>query len=85
MAPSATVPQFTVVTYFVISFLIEFLQIQFCSSGLRICFNICQARARKFEIDDDRFWKDGEPFQIIGGDLHYFRVLPEVLPFAFSV
>lgn len=23
------------------------------------------------------FWKDGEPFRIIGGDLHYFRVLPE--------
>ncbi|XP_061371081.1 beta-galactosidase 17 isoform X2 [Gastrolobium bilobum] len=31
----------------------------------------------KFEIDNDRFWKDGEPFQIIGGDLHYFRVHPE--------
>ncbi|GFQ02276.1 beta-galactosidase 17 [Phtheirospermum japonicum] len=23
------------------------------------------------------FWKDGEPFRIIGGDLHYFRVHPE--------
>ncbi|KAK8551286.1 hypothetical protein V6N12_039934 [Hibiscus sabdariffa] len=23
------------------------------------------------------FWKDGKSFQIIGGDLHYFRVLPE--------
>ena len=33
----------------------------------------------KFEIDEDMFWKDGQPFQIIGGDLHYFRVLPEVL------
>ncbi|XP_034207949.1 beta-galactosidase 17 isoform X2 [Prunus dulcis] len=33
--------------------------------------------ARKFEISDDKFWKDGQPFQIIGGDLHYFRVLPE--------
>lgn len=32
---------------------------------------------RKFEIADDMFWKDGEPFRIIGGDLHYFRVLPE--------
>ncbi|KAJ7951619.1 Beta-galactosidase [Quillaja saponaria] len=32
---------------------------------------------RKFEIDNDMFWKDGEPFQIIGGDLHYFRVIPE--------
>ncbi|KAK9280929.1 hypothetical protein L1049_003820 [Liquidambar formosana] len=33
--------------------------------------------ARKFEIADDMFWKDGQAFQIIGGDLHYFRVLPE--------
>ncbi|KAL2899565.1 Beta-galactosidase 17 [Bienertia sinuspersici] len=33
--------------------------------------------ARRFEIADDIFWKDGEPFRIIGGDLHYFRVLPE--------
>lgn len=33
---------------------------------------------RKFEIADDMFWKDGEPFRIIGGDLHYFRTLPEV-------
>ncbi|KAL8122854.1 beta-galactosidase 17 [Apium graveolens] len=32
---------------------------------------------RKFEIADDMFWKDGKPFRIIGGDLHYFRVLPE--------
>ncbi|PKA57288.1 Beta-galactosidase 8 [Apostasia shenzhenica] len=30
-----------------------------------------------FKIADDLFWKDGEPFLIIGGDLHYFRVLPE--------
>lgn len=33
--------------------------------------------SRKFEIADDMFWKDGEPFRIIGGDVHYFRVLPE--------
>ncbi|KMT04895.1 hypothetical protein BVRB_7g170620 [Beta vulgaris subsp. vulgaris] len=32
---------------------------------------------RKFEIAEDMFWKDGEPFRIIGGDLHYFRVLPQ--------
>lgn len=35
--------------------------------------------SRKFYIKDDSFWKDGNHFQIIGGDLHYFRVLPEVL------
>ncbi|KAF7843491.1 Beta-galactosidase 17 [Senna tora] len=33
--------------------------------------------SRKFEISNDMFWKDGQPFRIIGGDLHYFRVLPE--------
>ncbi|KAJ0985530.1 hypothetical protein J5N97_003886 [Dioscorea zingiberensis] len=32
---------------------------------------------RRFWIADDKFWKDGEPFQIIGGDLHYFRVVPQ--------
>lgn len=32
---------------------------------------------RKFEIEDDMFRKDGEPFRIIGGDLHYFRILPQ--------
>lgn len=32
---------------------------------------------KKFEIANDMFWKDGEPFRIIGGDLHYFRVHPE--------
>ncbi|CAI0419520.1 unnamed protein product [Linum tenue] len=34
--------------------------------------------ARTFEIAEDMFWKDGHPFRIIGGDLHYFRTLPEV-------
>ncbi|CAK9179958.1 unnamed protein product [Ilex paraguariensis] len=34
---------------------------------------------RKFKIADDMFWKDGEPFRIVGGDLHYFRIIPEVL------
>ncbi|CAH9073495.1 unnamed protein product [Cuscuta epithymum] len=30
-----------------------------------------------FEIADDMFWKDGKPFRIIGGDVHYFRIHPE--------
>ncbi|KAF5176724.1 Beta-galactosidase [Thalictrum thalictroides] len=34
-------------------------------------------RSPTFDIADDKFWKDGQPFQIIGGDLHYFRVIPE--------
>ncbi|XP_023643470.1 beta-galactosidase 17 isoform X2 [Capsella rubella] len=33
--------------------------------------------SRRFYIKADVFWKDENPFQIIGGDLHYFRVLPE--------
>lgn len=40
--------------------------------------NCEQGFERKFEIAEDMFWKDAEPFRIIGGDLHYFRVLPEV-------
>ncbi|XP_047341549.1 beta-galactosidase 17 isoform X2 [Impatiens glandulifera] len=36
-----------------------------------------KVNVQKFEIADDKFWKDEKPFQIIGGDLHYFRVLPE--------
>uniref|UniRef100_A0A6N2N581 beta-galactosidase n=1 Tax=Salix viminalis TaxID=40686 RepID=A0A6N2N581_SALVM len=36
-----------------------------------------QVKPGSFEIDDDKFWKDGEHFRIIGGDLHYFRVLPQ--------
>lgn len=34
-------------------------------------------------IKNDEFWKDGQPFRIIGGDLHYFRIHPEVLLFKF--
>ncbi|PKU80519.1 Beta-galactosidase 8 [Dendrobium catenatum] len=36
-----------------------------------------QDNIRGFKIAGDMFWKDGQPFRIIGGDLHYFRVLPE--------
>ena len=42
-----------------------------------------QVIGQKFEIKNDKFWKDGQPFQIIGGDLHYFRVHPEVFLFKF--
>ncbi|KAG6782104.1 hypothetical protein POTOM_011492 [Populus tomentosa] len=40
-------------------------------------------KPRSFEIDDDKFWKDGEFFRIIGGDLHYFRVLPQASLYLF--
>ncbi|ERN16475.1 hypothetical protein AMTR_s00052p00218230 [Amborella trichopoda] len=30
-----------------------------------------------FWISNDMFWKDNVPYRIIGGDVHYFRVLPE--------
>ena len=29
-----------------------------------------------FEIVGDKFYLNGEPFQIISGSIHYFRVLP---------
>ncbi|MCO5584510.1 hypothetical protein L7F22_038438 [Adiantum nelumboides] len=32
---------------------------------------------RGFWIADDMFWKDGEPFRILGGDVHYFRIHPK--------
>ncbi|VFQ70906.1 unnamed protein product [Cuscuta campestris] len=38
---------------------------------------ISRSAERTFEIADDMFWKDGQPFRIIGGDVHYFRILPE--------
>ncbi|XP_028123915.1 beta-galactosidase 17 isoform X2 [Camellia sinensis] len=48
------------------------------SSSLSSHHNTNKVNVRKFKIAEDMFWKDGKPFQIIGGDLHYFRVLPEV-------
>ena len=30
-----------------------------------------------FVIENDMFVKDGVPFRILGGDLHYFRVHPQ--------
>lgn len=58
-----------------------------------ICFLLkteCRAKenlqdvAPRFGILHDKFWKDNEAFQIIGGDLHYFRILPEVNYWLFS-
>uniref|UniRef100_A0A0E0L536 beta-galactosidase n=1 Tax=Oryza punctata TaxID=4537 RepID=A0A0E0L536_ORYPU len=33
--------------------------------------------SRRFWVENDTFWKDGAPFQIVGGDVHYFRIVPE--------
>ncbi|WVZ99432.1 hypothetical protein U9M48_044729 [Paspalum notatum var. saurae] len=33
--------------------------------------------SRRFWIENDTFRKDGTPFQIVGGDVHYFRIVPE--------
>ncbi|OEL35585.1 Beta-galactosidase 8 [Dichanthelium oligosanthes] len=33
--------------------------------------------SRRFWIESDSFRKDGKPFQIVGGDVHYFRIVPE--------
>ncbi|KAJ6348262.1 hypothetical protein OIU76_004684 [Salix suchowensis] len=43
----------------------------------KVVTSIVAVQPGSFEIDDDKFWKDGEHFRIIGGDLHYFRVLPQ--------
>lgn len=62
-----------------------------CSSGracaelvallLCTCVMGCQVggeASRRFWIENDTFVKDGAPFQIVGGDVHYFRIVPEV-------
>jgi beta-galactosidase len=41
--------------------------------------------SRRFWIENDAFSKDGEQFQIVGGDVHYFRIIPEVNPFPTSL
>ena len=35
---------------------------------------------RSFRIADDAFVRDGNNMQIKAGAIHYFRVLPEVVP-----
>ncbi|KAG6548447.1 hypothetical protein Mapa_009934 [Marchantia paleacea] len=35
------------------------------------------AGAKSFYIANDTFYKDGSPFRILGGDLHYFRIHPQ--------
>ena len=36
-----------------------------------------ETHARSFEIGDEDFLLDGEPFRILSGAIHYFRVHPE--------
>uniref|UniRef100_A0A7N0RH82 Beta-galactosidase n=1 Tax=Kalanchoe fedtschenkoi TaxID=63787 RepID=A0A7N0RH82_KALFE len=61
----------------------NFIALPLLIAGFAFFPGVSQARhgkenaAGRFEIADDMFWKDGEPYRIIGGDLHYFRVLPE--------
>ncbi|VAH21963.1 unnamed protein product [Triticum turgidum subsp. durum] len=53
--------------------------------SLLLALSLCSAlsstvrgeASRRFWIEDDAFWKDGAPFQIVGGDVHYFRIVPE--------
>ena len=35
-----------------------------------------QSHQRSFTIQDDVFLKDGEPFQLISGSFHYYRIHP---------
>ncbi|KAK9836149.1 hypothetical protein WJX81_004982 [Elliptochloris bilobata] len=44
---------------------------------LCLCAAAAVAAAPTFTIENDRFIKDGKPFQILSGSLHYHRVHPE--------
>lgn len=39
--------------------------------------SVASNASRRFWIENDTFQKDGAPFQIVGGDVHYFRIVPE--------
>ncbi len=39
---------------------------------------LLSTNSRSFEISGDMFVKDGLPFRILGGEVHYFRILPQV-------
>eukprot|EP00960_Hanusia_phi_P020924 617225-Hanusia_phi.AAC.2 len=41
---------------------------------LRIDTELSGTQERSFAIIDNRFHKDGQPFQIFSGELHYFRI-----------
>ncbi|CAM0954269.1 unnamed protein product [Alopecurus aequalis] len=45
--------------------------------ALSLCSLVGGEASRRFWIENDAFWKDGEQFQIVGGDVHYFRIVPE--------
>ncbi|KAJ3669603.1 hypothetical protein LUZ60_011553 [Juncus effusus] len=48
------------------------------SNGASICSSSHQrVGGRQFWIQNDTFCKDALPFRIIGGDVHYFRIVPE--------
>uniref|UniRef100_A0ACD5U0X7 Uncharacterized protein n=1 Tax=Avena sativa TaxID=4498 RepID=A0ACD5U0X7_AVESA len=47
------------------------------SLGCALASSVDNNASRRFWIENDAFWKDGEQFQIVGGDVHYFRIVPE--------
>ncbi|XP_003568002.1 beta-galactosidase 8 isoform X1 [Brachypodium distachyon] len=52
-----------------------------CLLALSLCSALASTvdggASRRFWIEGDAFRKDGERFQIVGGDVHYFRIVPE--------
>eukprot|EP00878_Enallax_costatus_P024382 GHUV01026018.1.p1 GENE.GHUV01026018.1~~GHUV01026018.1.p1 ORF type:complete len:192 (+),score=19.21 GHUV01026018.1:633-1208(+) len=36
------------------------------------------AANRSFTIEDDQFWRDGQPFRILSGSIHYHRIPPDL-------
>ncbi|KAK3018701.1 hypothetical protein RJ639_003132, partial [Escallonia herrerae] len=74
MAPKGSLVSTTLTAF---AFLLACVALPSLSSPFSSFDDYDRDLSRKFEIDDDMFRKDGEPFQIIGGDVHYFRVHPE--------
>jgi len=35
------------------------------------------AQGRSFEVQGNNFVKDGQPYRIVSGSIHYFRIVPE--------
>ncbi|XP_028550449.1 beta-galactosidase 8 [Dendrobium catenatum] len=70
--------QFLLAAFFFVSFIPALASIpKHSSSDSSRPHSFHKDNIRGFKIAGDMFWKDGQPFRIIGGDLHYFRVLPE--------
>ncbi|KAL6851717.1 hypothetical protein ACP4OV_020281 [Aristida adscensionis] len=53
------------------------LALALCGGLALASASVGREASRRFWIEDDTFRKDGAPFQIVGGDVHYFRIVPQ--------